>query len=313
METGARSRTMRIGFVAVVVSSALALSSVGYLVLSNDTSRGGSSDLRPPPSTAAPSPSDPGTPTRKPRATTPGTPTSPGPVSTTLAPRETSTTSPAPTSKPPGSALIRWIRAFAPAGGGDKDPYIDFMRRDCAATLDAARDISIEDGVQTLDEPFRSLYEGAAAACLAGLDGRREYWPLAVELFPDVDPAALSCWEREVHAVYEDLIEAHRRNATILLADQTRGSSECPQLLGLEPDHGPRSGGYPVTVVGRNLPEVLDLFWGDLGVDVQARRGADGTMTVMVPEAEPDVESVLVAIAAAPRLDAPFYAWFHYE
>jgi hypothetical protein len=188
------------------------------------------------------------------------------------------------------------------------------MQRDCTTTLDTARDSSIQDGVQPLDEPYRSLYEGAAAACLASLDGRREYWPLAVDRFSHVNPAALSCWEREVHAVYKELIEAHRRNQKIRLADESRGSSGCPQLTRLDPDHGPRSGGYPVTVVGRNLPAVLDLFWRDLGIDVRARRGADGKMTVVVPTAGPDSESyIIVSIAGSPRIEAPLYASFQYD
>jgi hypothetical protein len=297
--------------------SLLVLASVTYALVSHDGSEVGPPRAEPSPAMkTAPSPSTGKSPvlsTRTPsaRPTTTSNPPATASPETSTPPTDSS---PPAEQKPKGSALIRWIREFAPAGGGDKSPYISFMLRDCAATLDAALDSSIEDGVQPLDEPWGSLYEGVAAACLAGLQGRGDYWPLAVKKFPAVDPSRLDCWEREIHAIYRTLIEAHRAQQRIELSDEPAGTSGCPELIGFDPGHGSRSGGYSVTVVGRNLPPVLVLDWFELGVEVQTRRDENGRMTVVVPAAEPDEGSaVTVRISDAPRIEGPYHAVFEYD
>jgi hypothetical protein len=188
------------------------------------------------------------------------------------------------------------------------------MQRDCAGALDIARGTSTEEGNQPVEEPYRTLYEGAAAACLAGLDGRSELWDTALERFPAVDTAALDCWTLEVYAVFDQLVDAHRANRRAELSSSSTHSSGCPELTGIDPDHGPRSGGYAITVEGRNLPPFLTLFWLVPGVEVVAELQTDGTMTVIVPAVDADEDpSVMIKISDAPRIDAPLYAYFTYD
>jgi hypothetical protein len=188
------------------------------------------------------------------------------------------------------------------------------MRRDCASALEIARDTSTEEDYEPVEEPYRSLYEGAAAACLAGLDGRSELWDTALERFPAVDTAALDCWNLEIYAIFHQLVGAHRANLRAEISGNSTRSSGCPELTGLDPDHGPRSGGYAITVHGHDLPPFLPLSWLELGVEVHAERRPDGTMTVIVPAVYADVDpSVRIMISDAPRIDAPLYAYFTYD
>ena len=137
-----------------------------------------------------------------------------------------------------------------------------------------------------------------------------------MDRFPAVDSAALSCWDREVFVVYKALVDAHRANQRAVLAGDSHYASGCPELTGLQPDHGPRAGGYRVAVTGRNLlPPTLELYWGEFGVDAEARRESDGTMTVLVPNGEgaKTYPSITLRISEAPRLDAPLYAELRYD
>jgi hypothetical protein len=282
---------------ATAAAMALVLAGVGYAVLTDNAA-----------------PLDQSRAERSPSVLPPPTGGPPSASASNKGPPASSRSRPPTTARPPGSALVRWIRKFTPAGGGDRDAYNSFMQHDCEATLIAARDSSDEDGVQLLPEPYRSLYEGAAAACLAGLEGRSELWSIAMSRFPAVDPTALDCWEREVHMVYKALIDAHRASQRIVLAEDSSYSAGCPEVTGLDPDHGPRTGGYAITVIGRNLPPVLDLDWSGLDLTIRALRGADGGMTMIAPAVGPDVDPYHpVRIYGAPRIQAPLGAEFRYD
>ncbi|MDG4824998.1 IPT/TIG domain-containing protein [Asanoa sp. WMMD1127] len=231
---------------------------------------------------------------------------------------EHATSAPRKEPKPEGSVLIRWLRKFTPAGGGDLDlsyVYAAFMQRDCADVLFVAQKTA-EEGFVPLEEPYRTLYEGAGAACLAGLDGVSEMWDVAMARFPEVDVNALDCWNQQVYTVFQALVEAHRAGQRAVFRSDATLPGNCPELTGLDPDHGPRSGGYTVLVHGRNLPEFLPLYWWDANQEVIAERQPDGTMTVVVPPAAEETESGkdgVVKISGAPRIDAPLYANFRYD
>lgn len=308
MRTGAERTKLSVIAAIVLV---LMLSTVGYTVFltGNEPVDSGNGQARP--TSANPTAgAGPRSTRREPGHADRPEPTGPEqPTATTATSREEP--------KPEGSVLIRWLRRYTPAGGGQGDlsyAYVAFMQRDCADVLYVARNKSTEEGFTPLEEPYRTLYEGAAAACLAGLDGVSEMWDVAMARFAEVDVDALDCWDQEVYTVFEALVEAHRRGQRAVFASDKTLPRSCPELTGLDPDHGSRSGGYTVTVHGRNLPESLALVWLDDGTVVIAERQSDGTMTAVVPTADDGVgPDILVRIVDAPRLDAPLYANFRYD
>jgi hypothetical protein len=240
----------------------------------------------------------------------------PGTEPAAAPPRAETTMGPTGSTRRPRSIIVRWLREFAPAGGGQGDTsaaYVAFMQRDSTTTLAYARETTTHDGLAPLPEPDRSLYEGAAAACLAAFEGRTDLWNTSTSMLPTMDPASLDCWTRGIYAIWATLVEAHRVDQRVTFS---RGSepaaTTCPELTGLVPDHGPRAGGYRVIVTGRNLPPALDLRWLGADVVVTATRGPDGVMTVVVPPAGP-VLDVGVKISSAPRIEAPIYTNFRYD
>jgi hypothetical protein len=109
-------------------------------------------------------------------------------------------------------------------------------------------------------------------------------------------------------------LDAYRANLEVVSARGPTVSGGCPEVTELVPDHGPRTGGYEVVVVGHNLPDELTLSWsvGD-NVNVTAVRGRDGQLRMIVPPAGDETSSgALVRIVDAPRIDASvstFFVW----
>jgi hypothetical protein len=288
-------------FVVLAAGTAvLMLSGVGgYLLLSGDA---------PPVDAPAPEAGSSAASVAEPSAGLAASPTGPT-RRTTTPPTRTPTTT-----KAQGSVLIRWIRKFTPAGGGGdwlEGAYAAFINRDCNGALSSARDPGSEEH-KAVPEPYRTLYEGAAAACLAVLDGRKELWPVALDNLPRVDTTDLGCWHLEVYTVYQALVEAGRANQRTTVAGDSAAASDCPELLGLDPDHGSRNGGYSVAVIGRNFPPTLELRWDGPDVIVTARRVSDTQMTVVVPTDRTE-DSAQVRIEGAPRVRGPFQTTFHYD
>ncbi|GAA0943779.1 IPT/TIG domain-containing protein [Virgisporangium aurantiacum] len=241
----------------------------------------------------------------------------PGPVDPTAAPTSGTTTT--PTSKTTtrtrkSSALVEWIKEFTPTGGGggyEEAAYIWFMKGDCETTLSIARNRDGELG--TMDEALRTLYEGAAAACLAAFHQRRDMWSVALARHGKVDTSGMSCWHRSVYRIFTALVEAYRDDPEVRFS-RTGGSgrSECPQLSGLSPDHGSRSGGYQVEVEGSNLPRSMNLIFVT-GEDITVSASTTGgRLSFTMPRYEGSVTSVTLKIADAPRIEG-VYATFVFD
>jgi hypothetical protein len=208
------------------------------------------------------------------------------------------------TGKPRGSRLIKWIQNFTPSGGHGstaEGAYINFMQRDCWATLSLARHDQRDETVDSLDEPLRSLYEGTAAACLAAFHGQADMWTTAQADRRRLTASQFSCWDRSVFNVLDALIDAHRADSSATFTRGKGGVSQCPELTEVVPDHGSRVGGYEVEIRGRNLPSTLGLRWGDHLVT--AHRSGEVLIAVVPSAAPDDSDLVLVAINGAYRIE----------
>jgi hypothetical protein len=177
------------------------------------------------------------------------------------------------------------------------------MKGDCATALALARVSRPDETGPPLQEPYRSLFEGAAAACLAAFHGRADLWPTAMSRLASIKPSRFACWDREVYTILAALVRAHRDNPDAKLV-RGQGRAGCPEIEALIPDHGPRAGGYPVQVTGRNLPPTLDLAWYDQTVTARRVRGSGGRMTLVVPAARSgQVSNFIVSIVGAYRIE----------
>ena len=249
----------------------------------------------------------------------------PTPRTTDLAPTggQGSTTSAVPmatpeptrtTPKPRGSAIIRWITQFTPAGGHGtraEAAYVSFMQGRCWDTLSFARDPLQDESDELMDEPQRTLFEGAAAACLAAFHGRSNLWDTARSQLAKLSAAELGCWDNSVLTILRGLVEAHRANPH---AEFVRGKSQsaCPVLTGTHPDHGPRAGGYEIEIQGRNLPRSLQLRWGEQVITAR-RAETRGPLKLIVPAAEPDVDVLIVVLVVGAYRGAAGAANFYYD
>jgi hypothetical protein len=215
------------------------------------------------------------------------------------------------------SVVIGWLKKYTPTGGGGTvvgTAYVQFMQGDCASTLELAQGVGGMEGDERMEEPFRSVYEGAAAACLAAFHGRPALWKTAEARLASAHTGELSCWHLEVHAMLAELVRAHRDDPdAAFVSGKAAGSSSCPELTGLHPDHGPRAGGYTVEVTGRNLPATLGLYWFEHELVITAEKGDDGVMRVEVPKAigKQNADET-IKIDEAPRIDM-VYASFTYD
>lgn len=255
-----------------------------------------------PPPDPLPSVVAPGTSTQ-PANTTPPAPST-QPDNTTEAEKDTNE------KQPSGPRIIRWISVFGPLGpkwraNEERRPF---------ATLAAGRCDNVLDRTGDLPEPTRSLYEGAASACLAAFHDQPKRWERAYEALAIVQPqtSRLNCLDRAVYQILESMTELHHQYPEARLTKESSEHSTepaCPQIVKLIPDHGPRQGGYPVRLVGNNLPPTAGIHFGDHYFTVPTERGREATITV--PPADPQDRSVRVWVAGSPfgSDDSPLFKY----
>jgi hypothetical protein len=181
------------------------------------------------------------------------------------------------------------------------------MQGDCAYTLLVARNETGDDMFEPLSEPYQSLYEGAAAACLGAFSGKSQLWATATVRLGQIDVASLNCWDREVYKVYDALVRAYEANPnTEFRRGHASGESACPRIIAAVPDHGPRAGGYTVELKGINLPSTLEItFYNEYAPVVFAQRVANDTLEFAMPQAWTDDPFVLFRPSEQPRGWAP--------
>ncbi len=250
----------------------------------------------------------PAVPTTSPPITPPAVPTTSPPITPPVPP---------PPKPPTVTLVIKWIKDVGVTGGGggsQETAYAWLMKGRCWTTLDIARhggDPQV--GAGPLEEPYRSLFEGAALACLAAFHGRTDLWKTATSRFRRIDASGLSCWDREVYDMLSALVQAHQDNPTASFKRETGQSSTCPELGPLKPDHGSRSGGYTVEVTGRNLPAQLEFIWFGTTITTTARVDRRGKLMLLVPPAQPGQSpNTVIKIADAYRTEQ-VHADFRYD
>jgi IPT/TIG domain len=214
--------------------------------------------------------------------------------------------------------VIQWINEEGPLSGGasgpDDEAFEAMLAGDCRGALRA-----IERSADEPTDPIRSVYLGAANACLAAFEGQPELWPRAEASAARVAGQAsrLACETRAIYRLLERLLEAHRADPGAQLRRGpvgVRGVLSCPLFTSITPDHGPAEGGYPVRITGEHLTGTVGVRF-DLDHRVQAV-AQDGALTVTMPPASvasPGGREVMIWPDGAPAVFGAGAVYFTYD
>lgn len=259
------------------------------------------------------------------RSATQDSTTSSAELSTTSSgdPPPTSSGDPASTTRRPGpvARIIQWLNAHAPlaggAGGAEDYAYSQMVAGDCHEVLTISEATTPGD---RLAEPARSLYEGAASACLAAFEGRRELWPRAEAAYARIggQTGRLACETRTVYPLLQRMLEAHRADPNMQLVKRSGGRSgvlKCPRFTRIIPDHGPLTGGYQVRIKGQNLPPVVGVNI-DFDLRVEAARQDGQQVVIAMPPAPRNVDPegwVTIWPDGAPIYELDAAVYFRYD
>ena len=160
-------------------------------------------------------------------ATGSGTPSSATEATTT----STGATSTTPTRKKKKKKnVVAWILSLGPVRRGP--PEFTAYRQ-----LQKLRCDKVFDRVGELNEPARTLYVGAARACLAAFEGRGDLWPRSEAAYDAVAGrrGELTCMDRAAFALLERLVTLHAqhpdRSFESLSTDQAK-APPCPSITG---------------------------------------------------------------------------------
>jgi hypothetical protein len=216
--------------------------------------------------------------------------------------------------------VIQWINEHAPLGGGATgsadEAFATILDGDCRRVL-----TMIDTSAWELGGPVRSVYEGAAAACLAAFDAQPKLWPRAEAAAARVAGHAsrLHCEELAVHRLLGRLLQAHRDDPDARLTRGPLGARRalaCSRFTRITPDHGPAEGGYPVRIIGDHLPGTVGVNFGtDAGHHVEVAV-KDGALTLTMPPARvtrPSDRTVLIWPDGAPGWFPPAAVHFTYD
>jgi hypothetical protein len=211
--------------------------------------------------------------------------------------------------------VIAWVLSLGP-GAPDGPPEFTAYRE-----LQQLRCDKVFDRVAELQEPARTLYTGAARACLAAFDGRSELWPQSKVAYDAVAGrrGELTCMDRAAFALLERLVAMHAQfphRAFEHAATAEATAPPCPSISGLTPDHGPE--GTQVKMTGHHLGaavvgvDVVDSFGNSQPATNLTR--VPGALEFTMPAAPPaDASSIAcIVVRAAPDWSADG-AMFTYE
>ncbi len=133
--------------------------------------------------------------------------------------------------------VVAWILSLgpgAPEGPPEFTAYRELQQLRCATVFDR---------VGELNEPARTLYEGAAHACLAATKGESDRWPRAVAALQAGrrKTGELTCMDGAALALLDRLVTLHAQHPgrTFELAAKSKSKAPpCPSIAAIEPDHG---------------------------------------------------------------------------
>ena len=215
-----------------------------------------------------------------------------------------------------GDAVVGWIRYFGPLGGHGSTheaAYRALSEARCDDALALAEIKGTEDeSVEPLSAPFKALYRGAAAACLAALQGRHDLWGRATD---DLAEAARStgrfdCGDRQVLRMLRSLVRHHQAGQTEFRRGQ--GRSVCARVEEVRPNHGPAAGNYAVKLVGQNFPRAkFRVYWCDL--EIVATPLGRGSARITVPPRPDDCERAIVDVTGNIGVPVRPVAGFQYD
>jgi hypothetical protein len=161
----------------------------------------------------------------------------------------TTSASPTPTKKKKKNP-VAWILSLGP-GAPDGPPEFTAYRE-----LQQLHCSKVFDRVSELTQPARTLYTGAANACLAAFDARPDLWSTASTAYDTVAGrrSELSCMDQTAFALLGRLIALHAEfpNRPFTNAPSSAAAAPpCPTIRALTPDHG--AAGTVVRVTGQHL------------------------------------------------------------
>jgi hypothetical protein len=226
-------------------------------------------------------------------------------------------TSPTPTPTKPAKKrnVVAWVLSLGP-GAPEGPPEFTAYRE-----LQQLRCEKVFDRVAELKEPARTLYKGAARACLAAFSGRADLWSRADAAYDAVAGrrGELTCMDRAAFALLERLVTLNTQFPHRSFENGPTAAAKappCPSIVGLTPDHGPA--GTLVRMTGQHLGEnvvgvdVVDSFGTALpAVNVSHEKGA---LAFTMPEAPPAGASAMACVVVRAALDwSADGAMFTYE
>jgi len=188
-----------------------------------------------------------------------------------------STPPPQRTTTAPGSKVIRWLIAYAPGGLGGDAPivaYAAFARADCEGLVGEASQLTGQ---------WRTLYEGAGAACMAAFRGHLEQWTQAERDYSRVNRnnPAFECYDHDAYSMLVALIDIHNEypDYRIIRGRSSDSETSCPIITQIIPDHGSAQGGQEVQVRGINLPTTLVVDFDTTSASPAQSNGFAATVT----------------------------------
>jgi hypothetical protein len=234
-------------------------------------------------------------------ASTSGSSTSTSSTSGSSTPATPSTTA----SKKKKKNVVAWILSLGP-GAPDGPPeftaYRELQELHCATVF--AR-------VGELDEPARTLYIGAAHACLAATKGESDRWPRAAAALRQVaaKTGELNCMDVAALALLDRLVTLHEKHpgGTFQLAAKGKSKAPpCPTIDAITPDRAVEE--TVVRMTGRHLGDVVadDVTVIDsLGnsLDVGEFEHVDGSLEFRMPVAPSIAASATVCIVVRAEPD----------
>ena len=133
--------------------------------------------------------------------------------------------------------VVAWILGLGP-GAPDGPPEFTAYRE-----LQELHCTTVFARVGELDEPARTLYTGAAHACLAATKGESDRWPRAAAALQQVagKTGELNCMDIAALALLDRLVTLHAKHpgGTFQLAAKGKSKAPpCPAIDAIAPDQG---------------------------------------------------------------------------